>query len=170
MDRFYHALRVLSIAALVLGVLAACLESYDMWWSSQLNGTDVNISITSAPGLFALAMQPVIVGSGLLADGACTMGITLAWLDHRKRWWVALIVVTLITFVLPNLLEVWYSFTLHQSIQLWFAMQFGGMYAYMLFQLLFPLIPVLTTLAFARETQQERMAIEADLGITRSAL
>lgn len=170
MERFYRALRVLSVAALVLGVLTACLVSCDIWWSSQPSGTGVNLSITSASGLFALAMQPIIVGSDFLARGSCAMGITLAWLDYRKRWFVALIIVTLITFVLPNLLEVWYSFTLHQSIQLWFAMMFGGVYAYMLFQLLSPLIPVLATLAFARGTQQEHEAVEADLGITRSAL
>ncbi len=170
MDRFYRALRVLCIVAIATGALAACLVGFEIIWYPRLfNGTDVNLTITSPQALYDLARQPLFIGNGLLESGACVMGIVLAWLDRRKRWLVALIIVTFIAYVGPNYLRIWQMYTPNQSQPGGVTLQYGQ-FSYLLIQSLPSLIAVVTTLAFARDTQQERMALEAELGITRSAI
>lgn len=169
MDRFYRALRVLCVASIATGVLAACMVGFEMSYFSQFNGTEVNPTLTSPRVLYDLVMQPFYIGHILIVNGACVMGIVLAWLDHRKRWFAALIIVTAIVYIGPNMLSVWQSFTPNQSPPGWATLLYGQ-FSFLLTQFLPPLIAVVITLAFARGTRQERLAIEADLGITRSAI
>lgn len=170
MERFYRALRVLCVAAISVGILAACLVSFEHWWFAQFHGTEVTPTITSPRVLYDLAMQPFYVGHFLLASGACVMGVVLAWLDHRKRWFVALIIVILIVYVGTNLLSVWLTWTPSQFLPGWAMLLEDAEYSFLLTVFLPPFIAVLTTLAFARGTQQERVAVDAVLGLSRSAL
>lgn len=172
MERFYRVLRRLALAALVSGVIAAVVIGYLDWWNSPYsNGMNPQTQSASFQALRSLVVQSVSFLASLLDNGVCVMGITIAWLDLRKRWFVSLITVTLAAYLFPAILNVWDILSPSNPLPSMPILNgLNGIILWVVILYLIPLIAVLVTLIFARETPQERKIVDADLGITRSAL
>ncbi len=165
MDRFYRALRGITIAALALGLLSAGYVFYTNW---------PDMRVYSAPttdllhALNTLGYETLLTLGEMLGSSACVLGITLAWLDRRKRWFAALMIATLATHLFPAIVDTLVFVFPNQRIQILdYSSAPGAIYITSVF--LAPLIALALTLLFTR-TIQERVAVDANLGITRSAL
>lgn len=172
LERFYHALRRIAVAALVSGVIAAVVIGYlDLWNSPYNSGMNAQPQSASTQALRSLVVQSVAFLATLFDYGACVMGITVARLDRRKHWFDWLIVVTSAAHLLPAILNVWAILSPSSPLSSMFMVNgLNGIVVWVLIGYVFPLIAVLVTLIFARETRQERATVDADLGITRSAI
>lgn len=165
MERFYRALRVLCVAAIALGFLAACYVFYTNWPDTRV------YSAPTTPALQVmntLGYEILLTFVDLLGYGACLLGLVLAWLDHRKRWFSALLLATLATHLFPAVVDSLVFVFPNQRIQILdFSSVPGVIYITSVF--LAPLIALALILLFTR-TAQERVDVDTDLGITRSAI
>ncbi|HEX8983152.1 MAG TPA: hypothetical protein VF792_10310 [Ktedonobacterales bacterium] len=158
MERFYRALRGLTITAIVLGVLTAGFVFYAYWPPTRVYSAAPTPSLQV---LYGLGFQTLQIVAGTLGSGACVMGIVLAWLDHRKRWFVALMIVTFVTHLFPVAVYAWVFSALNQRIQF---LNSSSEFAFIA-----SLLALALTLLFTR-TPQGRVDVDDDLGITRSAI
>lgn len=168
MDRFYRALRGLTIAALALGLFTAGYDFYTNWPSLVTSDTGAQASTPIVQALITLEHETAQRLSFILGSGVCLMGIALSWMDHRKRWFATLLIVTLATNLVSAVVDALMNlFPNRQFHFLDFSTESGVIYFTTI--TLAPLIAVALTLVFTR-TVKERMAVDADLGITRSAI
>lgn len=165
MERFYRALRGLTIAALALGLLCAGYVFYTNWPDTRVYSAPTTSALQA---MHTLGYETLLTLVDMLGYGACVLGIVLAWLAHRRRWFAALMIATLATHLFPVIVDTLVFVFPNQRIQILdFSSVPGAIYITSVF--LAPLIALALTLLFTR-TAQERVAIDADLGITRSAL
>lgn len=165
MERFYRALRGIAIAALALGLLCAGYIFYTNWPDTRIYNSQTTPALQA---LNFLGSNTLLTLADMLGDGACGLGITLAWLDRRKRWFAALSILTLGTHLYPAVVETMAIIAPNQRFQfLDFSSASGAIF--LTTEELAPLIAVALTLLFTR-TAQERATVDADLGISRSAI
>lgn len=182
MERLYKALMWLAVVALVMGLVTIYLLG-----NPASNQYPQGIAFDSADGLIAAffkmlyAQRVFIVSnlSGLLGGGVVTLAAVLAWVNRRRAWLIALVVLELLTLAWPLVAQTWLIWQNTHASPLSQAQTQAQVETFNLVNLSVPLIPIALALVFALIHRKSLAATtdmaadaesDAELGVVRSAL
>ncbi|HZC05022.1 MAG TPA: hypothetical protein VE338_05215 [Ktedonobacterales bacterium] len=111
--------------------------------------------------------------STLGTNGVVVLGIVTAWLTRRRRWLIALLIVTALTWIWPQAITAWNQVTYVPMLPNGPSQQTVSITNYVLFSV--PLIPVVMSLTFALTHRRlipssVTTSTDTELGIVRSSL
>ena len=174
MEKLYKALTWLASVALICGLFIA----FRVQATTQFQGLSLSGAQGFAPMFFAVLTGTWFMElssiSTMLADGAIVLGVTIAWMGRRRTWLVALLVVTVLTWLWPAAAQAWQVATfVPQAAADGLSPQAISMINFTLFAV--PLIPVVLALVMALTHRRltpssDTTSTDAELGIERGSL
>ncbi|HET9110642.1 MAG TPA: hypothetical protein VFN78_07450 [Ktedonobacterales bacterium] len=176
MEKLYRALVWLAGIGLVCGLFVAFMFQTPASNTSIQGPSSFGVS-GFAPTFFSVLMgswfMELMRLSSVLTDGATVLGIVAAWVGRRRGWLVALLVVTLLTWLWPTAVQAW-------QVAIYVPQTAGDgpspqtIYDTNLSMFAVPLIPVVMALILALTNRKliptVTTSTDAELGIVRSAL
>lgn len=171
MERLSKALAWLAAMAIILGLIFSYLYA-TLTFNQLSQGFAIGGADNVVEAFFNVLKSQLIFialsASNVLDGGAIILAMSLAWVNRHRAWLIALIAITLLTFIWPSFFMTWQN--THPPISGGSATL--GVETYNFVSMAVSFVPAVLALIYALIHRQPISAATADaeLGIVRSAL